>query len=127
MRASNRGFTLIELLVALAILALMALVSWRGLDAMTRAHSHIQERGDALLTLQAGLAQWAADLDAQVALAPNPARLDQFVLTIETPTELSEKDVEGVRRSAEKCLVKNTMLMPPSISLTVQAHSAALS
>lgn len=73
MRASNRGFTLIELLVALAILALMALVSWRGLDAMTRAHSHIQERGDALLTLQAGLAQWAADLDAQVALAPNPA------------------------------------------------------
>ena len=41
--------------------------------------------------------------------------------------QLSEKDVEGVRRSAEKCLVKNTMLMPPSISLTVQAHSAALS
>ncbi|HEY3439917.1 MAG TPA: OsmC family protein [Paludibaculum sp.] len=58
---------------------------------------------------------------------PNPARLDQFVLTIETPTELSEKDAEGVRRSAEKCLVKNTMLMPPSISLSVTAHVAALS
>ena len=56
MHTRSRGFTLIELLVALAILALMALVSWRGLDAMTRAHSHIQERGDALLTLQAGLA-----------------------------------------------------------------------
>lgn len=73
MHTRSRGFTLIELLVALAILALMALVSWRGLDAMTRAHSHIQERGDALLTLQAGLAQWAADLDAQVSLAPSPA------------------------------------------------------
>ena len=73
MHTRSRGFTLIELLVALAILALMALVSGRGLDAMTRAHSHIQERGDALLTLQAGLAQWAADLDAQVSLAPSPA------------------------------------------------------
>lgn len=73
MHARSKGFTLIELLVALAILALMALVSWRGLDAMTRAHSHIQARGDALLTLQAGLAQWAADLDAQVPLAPSPA------------------------------------------------------
>lgn len=73
MRARNWGFTLIELLVALAILATMALVSWRGLDAMTRAQVHIQERGDALLTLQAGLAQWAADLDAQVALGQTPA------------------------------------------------------
>ncbi len=57
----------------------------------------------------------------------NPARLDQFVLTIETPAELSEKDAEGVRRSAEKCLVKNTMLMPPSISLSVKPGAAALS
>lgn len=57
----------------------------------------------------------------------NPARLDQFVLVIETPAELSEKDSEGVRRSAEKCLVKNTMLMPPSISLSVRTGVAALS
>lgn len=57
----------------------------------------------------------------------NPARLDQFVLTIETPTDLSEKDAEGVRRSAEKCLVHNTLLMPPSISLSVRTGAAALS
>lgn len=67
-RNRGRGFTLIELLVALAIMALMTVVSWRGLDAMARAQSHIERRGDALLTLQAGLAQWAADLDAQVQL-----------------------------------------------------------
>jgi len=29
-----RGFTLVELLVALALMALMAALSWRGLDAM---------------------------------------------------------------------------------------------
>jgi len=57
----------------------------------------------------------------------NPARLDQFVITIDTPLELSEKDAEGVRRSAEKCLIKNTMLMPPSISLAVRTGAAALS
>ncbi len=50
-----------------------------------------------------------------------PARLDNFVVTIETPGELSEKDIEGVRRSAEKCLVKNTMLMPPSMSVVIEA------
>ena len=32
-----RGFTLIELLVALAAMAVMAGLSWRGLDGMLRA------------------------------------------------------------------------------------------
>lgn len=53
-----------------------------------------------------------------------PARLDNFVVTIETPGELSEKDVEGVRRAAEKCLVKNTMLMPPAMSVVISSGVA---
>jgi len=48
-----------------------------------------------------------------------PARLDKFVITIETAGALSEKDVEGVRRAAEKCLVKNTMLIPPTMTVEV--------
>ena len=63
------GFTLIELLVAVAVMALLALVSWRGLDGMSRATSQNQQRADAVLTLQTTLAQWTADLDAVVALA----------------------------------------------------------
>jgi len=63
-----RGFTLIELLVALAAMALMAGLSWRGLDGMVRAQAQIQQRADAVLTLQAGLTQWAADLDALLQL-----------------------------------------------------------
>ena len=47
-----RGFTLIELLVALAVMALLALVSWRGLDGMSRATTQNQLRADAVLTLQ---------------------------------------------------------------------------
>ncbi|MBI5280285.1 MAG: OsmC family protein [Candidatus Solibacter usitatus] len=56
----------------------------------------------------------------------HPARLDNFVITIEAPGVTSEKDVEGIRRSAERCLVKNTMLIPPSISITVEAPAAAV-
>ena len=60
----QRGFTLIELLVAIGVMALMAGLTWRGLDGMTRAQDQVQARADKLLTLQAGLAQWSADLDA---------------------------------------------------------------
>jgi general secretion pathway protein J len=64
----SRGFTLIELMVAIAVMALLALMSWRGLDGMARAQTQNRERGDAVLTLQTSLSQWSADLDATVAL-----------------------------------------------------------
>ena len=66
--ARVHGFTLVELLVALAAMALMAGLSWRGLDGMVRAQAQIEQRADAVLTLQAGLTQWAADLDALLQL-----------------------------------------------------------
>jgi general secretion pathway protein J len=69
------GFTLIELLVAIALMALMAALSWRGLDGMTRAQSQMRQHSDDVLALQAGLAQWGADLDA-LATQPNTPSLD---------------------------------------------------
>jgi general secretion pathway protein J len=71
----NRGFTLVELLVALFAMALLAVMSWRGLDGMTRAQAQTEARADDVLALQVGLAQWAADLDAIVQL-PQTAALD---------------------------------------------------
>lgn len=62
-----RGFTLIELLVAISVMALLAVLSWRGLDGMARAQVQTRQRADELLALQAGLTQWKTDLDA---LAP---------------------------------------------------------
>jgi general secretion pathway protein J len=67
------GFTLIEVLVASAILALMALISWRGLDGMSKAQVALQNRSDANQTWQVGLAQWRTDLDNMVTLQNTPA------------------------------------------------------
>jgi general secretion pathway protein J len=67
-RRASRGFTLVELLVALLALSLLAVLSWRGLDGMTRAQALTETRADEVLTLQVGLAQWGADLDAVMQL-----------------------------------------------------------
>ncbi|MFM6991786.1 MAG: prepilin-type N-terminal cleavage/methylation domain-containing protein [Rhodoferax sp.] len=69
------GFTLVELLVALALMALMATLSWRGLDGMVGANERLTAHADDVLTLQTGLAQWGADLDA-LALQPNTPGMD---------------------------------------------------
>jgi general secretion pathway protein J len=67
------GFTLIELLVAVAVLALLAVMSWRGIDGMVRAQVQLRERADAIITLQGTLSQWTSDLDAAVGIAPTRA------------------------------------------------------
>ena len=68
-----RGFTLIEVLVAIAIMALMSLMAWRGIDGMLRTQSGLQTRADDIRTLQAGLAQWQTDLDQLAELAGTPS------------------------------------------------------
>ena len=72
-RNTQRGFTLIELLIAISLMALMAVLTWRGMDGMVNAQSSLKARSDAVLSLQAGLNQWGADLDAVVTLPPHTA------------------------------------------------------
>ncbi|PIT75812.1 general secretion pathway protein GspJ [Limnohabitans sp. G3-2] len=67
------GFTLIEVLVAISVMALMALMAWRGLDGMLRQQSSLQKRADEVRTLQAGLAQWQTDLDQMAELPGTPS------------------------------------------------------
>ena len=63
-RRRTGGFTLIEVMVALGILALLAGLSWRGLDAMSRVRQSTSQTSTQMLTLQTALAQWRTDLDA---------------------------------------------------------------
>ena len=79
----NAGFTLVELLVALMVMALLSLMSWRGLDVMGRAQSQTQARADELLVLQSGLAQWSADLDAMATELSNPRAINSLPSAME--------------------------------------------
>lgn len=71
----QRGFTLIELLLAIGVMALLAVLSWRGLDGMVRAQETTRQRADEMLVLQAALGQWGSDLDALLPIA-NTTALD---------------------------------------------------
>ena len=66
--ATHRGFTLMELMVAIAVLALLATISWRALDGMLRTQQQVRQQTDQNLTLQTVLAQWSSDWDALLAL-----------------------------------------------------------
>jgi len=70
-----QGFTLVEVLVAVAILALISVMGWRALDGMVRSRAQLTAHTDAVLALEAGLAQWGADLD-HVLEAPGTTALD---------------------------------------------------
>ena len=57
------GLTLIELLIAIAVMSVLALLSWRSLDNMSQLQTQNQAKTDEILALQAGLTQWQVDLD----------------------------------------------------------------
>lgn len=71
----SRGFTLVELLLAIAVMSLLAILSWRGLDGMVRAQEITRQRADEMLVLQSALGQWGTDLDALMPIA-NTTPLD---------------------------------------------------
>jgi general secretion pathway protein J len=61
---TSRGFTLVEVLVALVVMATMAAMAWRGIDALVRSREIAQVRLAQTARLQTVMAQWEADLRA---------------------------------------------------------------
>jgi len=58
----SRGFTLVEVLVALVVMATMAAMAWRGIDALVRSREIAQVRLSQTARLQTVMAQWEVDL-----------------------------------------------------------------
>lgn len=53
--------------------------------------------------------------------AKNPARLSKFDVVVETPGVDDPEHVDGVKKAVGKCLVKNTLAMPPEIVIEVES------
>lgn len=63
-RQTQQGLTLIELLIAITLMAVLAGLSWRGIDGLMRTRDVTQARVNQVAVVQTVLAQWQADLDA---------------------------------------------------------------
>jgi len=68
-RAWTPGFTLIELLVAISILAVVALLSWRGLSSLTATRERLEPQNEEVHAVLAGFGQLELDL-ARVPVSP---------------------------------------------------------
>lgn len=63
LRPSLRGFTLVEVLVALFIMAVLAGLAWKGVDALVRTRDGSKAAAEAVLRQSTVLAQWEQDLN----------------------------------------------------------------
>jgi general secretion pathway protein J len=59
----QRGFTLVELLVAIGILAMVAVLGWRGLDGIVRARVSLTEQMETTRGMQLAFAQMQSDCE----------------------------------------------------------------
>jgi general secretion pathway protein J len=85
-RPSTRraGFTLVEVMVALLIMAILAALAFRGIDALTRAKESALLSTDRTLKLNTGMSQFAYDISQVVdsKVLPQPVMFDGATLRV---------------------------------------------
>ncbi len=86
------GFTLVEVLVALVVMATMAAMAWRGIDALVKSREIAQARLSQTARLQTVMAQWDVDLravqDSHSSIPPLAFDGGNLVLTRQAPLGL---------------------------------------
>jgi putative redox protein len=51
----------------------------------------------------------------------NPARVENFLIEVDVPIELTEEQKHGVEDAVHHCLIHNTLLHPPKIELQIKS------
>lgn len=62
MTRRQTGFTLVEVMIAITIMAVLAVMAWRGLDGVARANSTLERRSEDIARLLRALDQLERDL-----------------------------------------------------------------
>jgi len=83
-QANQKGFTLIEVLVALGLMALLSIISWRGLDLAERSSTRLNASADDTLALVRVLGQIESDISrhADSSILPTGILWAKPVLTV---------------------------------------------
>jgi general secretion pathway protein J len=85
-RRHGRGLTLVELMVAIAVLAFISVLGWRGLDAITRSRQALNDELSQTRSLQLAFAQMNIDcanaVDASTLAGSLPLLVDATRMTL---------------------------------------------
>lgn len=98
----RRGFTLVELLVAITVLAIVAVLGWRGLDGIIRARITLTSEMEQTRGMQLAFAQMQRDcaqlvgLDAISGFVPIVVEPDRIVLVRKVFTEYQPSRIQLV-------------------------------
>jgi general secretion pathway protein J len=105
------GFTLVELLVAISILAMVAVLGWRGLDGIVRARVALTEQMEVTRGMQLAFAQMQSDAEhmAEGALLDKRAFLQAGVDRL-TLVRTSYVENEAMRLQVVSYRVRDGML-----------------
>ena len=84
MRERTTGFTLIEVMVALLIMAILAALAFRGIDALARAKDAALSSTDRTLKMNTGMSQFEYDMSQVVdsKVLPRPIMFDGATLRV---------------------------------------------
>jgi general secretion pathway protein J len=107
----SRGFTLVELLVAISILAMVAVLGWRGLDGIVRARVALTDQMEVTRGMQLAFAQMQSDAEhmAEGALLDKRAYLQAGVDRL-TLVRTSYIENEAMRLQVVSYRVQDGML-----------------
>lgn len=76
-KTSQSGFTLIEVMIAIALMAVISLISWRALDSVTRASSHLDDSTEQTTAIMRVVQQF--ELDVSLLATELPSETPQVI------------------------------------------------
>ncbi|RYF59303.1 MAG: prepilin-type N-terminal cleavage/methylation domain-containing protein [Comamonadaceae bacterium] len=100
MKRAQQGFTLIEVMVALVLMAVVSLVSWRGLESVVRIREHVERDAERDATIVRVMGQLERDVQMRApdyVLEGGGATATSRPSLLPTSVVIERQDNAGVR------------------------------